>query len=301
MRYTEVKLPQQINGPQDLIKFITFLIIFAPFRFVSTVAKKIILLGEHLRLLLLTQVVMITILILCSTLWSVLVTKNIQFFSGMLALVPLIVALVFAIGLFYLLQNLQIPLDLDQANQHLADIKASIEEHECLDEEFIDEDGTVIDDPDSFEGEKFPRTAKSSYKSPDVDLQGFDTLSESIANGANVFDDDIELRRAINATPREKRDPIFGLDAQNATKAKLELLKQSCCGADLNQEEDLLEELKNPSVSDEEKIATYGLGMHQVNDDVPQHFPDVDVSNTVPGSYNYDDDDDDGLYDDDYD
>lgn len=298
MRYTEVELPQQINGPQDLIKFLTFLIIFAPFRFVSTVAKKIILLGEHLRSLLLTQVVMITLLIVCSTLWNMLVTKNIQFFSGMLALVPLVVALILAIGLFYLLQSLQIPLDLDGADQHLADIKSSIEEHEQMDEEFIDEDGTVIDDPESFDGEKFPREFKSSYKSPDVDFHGFDTLSESIAAGANVFDDDVELHRAINATPKERRDPVYGLDPQISMKNKLDLLKQNCCGADLMQEEDLLRELKNPSVSDEEKITTYGLGMRRVNDDVPAHFPEVDVSNTlVDHGYSYDDDD---LYDDDY-
>lgn len=125
MKYSENSVDKKLEGgPAELVVFIVTLILFAPFRIVSEIFKRVLLLGsDNIRKLLLTSAIINIAVFVLASVNSLVVTRNFEIFNGNLPLLSILGSLLMNIGVLFVLPRFSIPVSLNRLENKVKDSK----------------------------------------------------------------------------------------------------------------------------------------------------------------------------------
>ncbi|MGL4950167.1 MAG: hypothetical protein ACRC5M_07265 [Anaeroplasmataceae bacterium] len=205
MRYCEKKINDNVDNPIDMIKLIILMIVFAPYRLISEVSKKILLLGEYSKKFLLTLIGFNTLLIVLSLIQTIMFTKVFVIVRGFLPLTALILSELLCIGFYFIIDKFRYPVDLDRL--------------------------------ENIEVEKSMDSALNNISN--VHKSSSSTSTNTTSEDDLVIEDEIELHKekpktkddiidVIHSDKKKDLDSVYSLDKASSLADKLEALQSSC-------------------------------------------------------------------------
>ena len=221
MKYSENSVDKKLEGgPAELVVFLVTLILFAPFRIVSEIFKRVLLIGaDNIRKLVLTSAIINIVVFVLASLNSLVVTRRFEIFNGNLPLLSVLGSLLLNIGVLLVLPRFSIPVSLDKLKNKEKDSKVeSIKEDfdSVSDEEEKEEEIEIKHEPVNVRSDVKPKTKpRPPSNSNEIDFDSLflgpdslnvdETFTEKIIN-SNPTDDDI-LKNL--SSPNSSTDSIY--------------------------------------------------------------------------------------------
>lgn len=230
MRYCKNDFSRKMNNPFQTAVSIIILIVFAPIRFFSETSKKVIFLGEYMQKCLIYTIILCTVYMSINSLYGLFVTGRIYLTGGSTPIVSMIVSISLAIFIYLLFNKFSYNIDLDSLDD--LDKNRAIEiikEIQTPDSEkpyrgpLVDDEGTVISDPTSFNGNKnIPPEFKP--KKRETPIPKGSTITEEISRN-DLSMDFSELNKLIESSPKTEIDPLYKNESMEVKEEMIDELK----------------------------------------------------------------------------
>ena len=228
MRYTNREVEYVSDDIIQSIRYYTMTFVFAPLRLIEAIAKKIIFLGEGVETLLMRQISILVILLISEVLYGFFISNRIAMWGGFLSVISFLGAMALIVCFYYLSVHFKFQTTLENISdkhQAMDDLEAYDTPH---DNTYVDDEGTVIDDPDTYPG---------NMKVPDIEKP--DPLHEfSIPSPRKNFPDD-------------SKDSVYNYTKIQGDDVMLDKLKNTIRGRDIVSEKDFADALASCTGSSE--------------------------------------------------
>ena len=206
MKYTKYILEREITNPIQSILFLTTFILFAPYRFLSEMFKRILFLGEYTRKVLISCLVMNLSLFILVVSRDIAVLHRINLFHGVLSIGSLIVSLLLTMFVFILFVNSNYPVNLNKVKD-------------------LDKDTEV---------EKIENLHKS-VKEVKLDLNKSripkdETLTSCIAKHLDVLKPEEDVTEVISTLPKIEVDDIYKFNKGESMTMEFDKLMNKMVG-----------------------------------------------------------------------
>lgn len=263
MRYTDREpRPYENPSPVQSIKYNVLLVLLAPFRLIGTISKRAIFLGDNTKELVMAQIIILTAMVLGTTVWDFLISHNFVLFDGFLPLVSIIVGLCLSIGAYYLVEYYKVDINLEALKDFDKDQALdSIKQATCttdrdlgpeFDGTYEDSEGTEIDNPDEYKGEKYIPNDEKPLDAPEkVKLEGNLTMADLFKDRMRESIDSDLLSETIDSLPKNKLSTVYKGDKEIGGAIMLDSLRKRNKGLDLREDEHWEEVLRKPVPEDE--------------------------------------------------
>lgn len=224
MRYCSYDVNKERHNASENMVANVIALIFAPIRLFGEMSKKIIFLGDYARHCLLYCIFGETAFLLTNGVYQIVIEKRINFYKEGVSLLSMFIAVMISVGLYFLFTKFSIDVDLDNLDidEKEKAISQIEKEHSESSKVFVDDEGTIINDIENYDG---------SYKEKEKESTNLSegTVVEDVENG-DIDIEDITTDEIFASTDKEHIDPVYRHSDEESYNAKLNELMSRFAG-----------------------------------------------------------------------
>lgn len=206
MKYTKYVLDREITNPIQSILFITTFIIFAPYRFLSEMFKRILFLGEYTRKVLIACLALNLVLLIVVVSKDISLYRGVNLFHGSLSIGSLSVSLLINLGLFTLFTNTNYPINLNKVSE--VDLEHEVNQIESL-------HNSLSDLKNNLNKTKIPKD---------------ETLTTCIAKHIDVLEPEEDVVEVVATLPKIDVDDVYKFSKEEGIGMNLKKTLDSMLG-----------------------------------------------------------------------
>lgn len=217
--YTDNTSDRKTDNPIQSIAYMLVLVLTAPLRLLSEIAKKSIILGEYCEKFLIGVVIMSTGVLVFESVYSLTISKRLYLINGTVPIVSLIISLFLNILIFLLFNKFRYDVDLDKLDD-------------------LDKDKTLESIESIHDNKSETESSNNNEIIDDYECSG-KSLSSKIEDDDIVIDDS-ELLKLINTTPKRDIDDVYKFDIDervNVMNRELKVKMNGRCSTEVYENE----------------------------------------------------------------
>lgn len=271
--YTDNSSDKKTDNPIQSIAYMLVLILTAPLRLLSEIAKKSIILGEYCEKFLIGVIIMSTGILVFESVYSLTISKRLYLTNGSVPIVSLLISLFLNILIFLLFNKFRYDIDLDKLDD-------------------LDKDKTF----ETIESIHDDNLEPDSYSRNEI-VDDYDCADKSLCNkidDGDIVIDDPDILKLINTTPKKDIDDVYKFDIDervNVMNRELKMKMNGRCNTEVYENEgksitgeDSLKDLAKRIGFDEEEFLNNEIELNPTEEnDLVNHVHEQLTGHTPKG------------------